>query len=377
MKFRRDAPVVLISAAVIVLLLTAVVSNRLFSGLTEAVEQSQFDSMEAILSYNIEGAEKKALARAELIAGLPASERLLAARDREGMGAEYLEMFEVQRDKHGVDQMQFHLPPATSFLRLQAPKNHGDDLSSFRPMVVAVNQDHVASSGMEVAFTGPAIFGVAPVQGPDGEHVGSFEVGIAFGSILDNLKVAYGLEFALFIEEEQLNPAGVPKEVFGDQNRLGKYLKYHSTHWDLMQQLVGAADVARLEEPVRYTRDAFDVPYGVLLMPLRDSTGTPIGVMAVAKDFDASRAAAGQSLVWQGLLALFGIVTLAGAVQVVVRGFLVRPVVAIARGFEQIANGEPSPPIDEPDMLCTELRHLAAQHERLRAKQPAAEDETT
>lgn len=366
MKFRRDAPVTLISAAVVVLLLTAVISNRLFAGLTDAVEQSEFDSMEAILAYNLESANKKALARAEMIADLTPTRRLVAARDRAGLEAEYRAMFEVQRDKHGVDQMQFHVAPATSLLRLHAPANYDDDLSGFRPMVVSTNQDHVARAGMEIAFNGPAVFGVSPVRDVSGNHVGTFEVGIAFGSLVDNLKVAYGLEFALFLEEELLDKDGVSPEVFGDQNRLAKYVKYHSTHWELLQELVAAGDLARLEEPVRYTREAFDVPYGVVLVPLRGSTGAPLGVMAIAKDFGASRAAAGQSVVWQALLALFGIVTLAGAVQVVVRGFLLRPLAVLSAGFEKIGtDAEPSGPPVEVDTLCDELRGLATQHDRL------------
>lgn len=284
------------------------------------------------------------------------------------MLAEYQEMFATQHEKHGVDQMQFHLPPATSFLRLHAPDKHSDDLTATRPLVVAVNQDHVAVRGASIGLTGPAIFGVAPVADTDGNHVGTFEVGIAFGPLLDNLKLAYGLELTLFMQEDLLDPNGVPSEVFGDQNRLGKYLKYHSTHWDLMQQLVAAPDVARLEEPVRYTREAMDVPYGVLLVPLRNNSGTAIGIIAVAKDFGPSRAAAGQSVVWQALLALFGIVTLAGATLVVVRGFLLRPVEVITAGFAKLGQDEPAAPLAETELLCDELRGLAAQHERLRTE---------
>lgn len=372
MRFRRDAPSLLIAVATAVLVLTGVVSSWLFSGLTAKVEESQFDAMEAILAFNLEGAESKALARAELIADLPATAKLLAAQDRAGLLTEYGPAFHTQREKHGVDQMQFHLPPATSFLRLHAPDNYGDDLAASRPLVVAVNQEHIPMKASSIAFSGPAIFGITPIADAQGNHVGSFEVGIAFGPLLDNLKLAYGLELTLFVEEDLLNPEGVPSEVFGDQNRLGKYVKYHSTHWDLMQQLVAANDVARIEEPTRYTRAAFDVPYGVVLVPLRNHNGTQIGIIAVAKDFGASRAAAGQSLVWQTLLALFGIVTLAGATIVVLRGFFVRPLQMISSRFGQLADGEPGDAIAETDMLCEELRELAAQHERLRGKEGGA-----
>jgi methyl-accepting chemotaxis protein len=368
MKFRRSAPAVLVGAAAVVMLLTALVSNRLFSGMTDSVEQSQFDMMEAILEFNLESAQKRALARAEMLADLPATKRLLANRDRDGLSAEYLAMFEGQRDKHGIDQMHFYLAPATSFLRLHAPSRYGDDVSARRPMIVAANRDHVSSMGAGIGKTGPALYGAAPVFDPAGEPTGAFEIGIAFGPLLDNLKVAYDLEFALLVEAELLDPAGVAKEVFADDHRLGKYVKYHSTHWELMQQLVGAADLARVQDPVRYTRNALELPYGVVLVPLRDSTGTPLGVVAVAKNFEASRAAAGQSVVWQGLLALFAVVALAGVIQIVVRGFLLQPVEAITGRFAKLADGAPGKPIERAELLCTELKLLAAQHERLRVQ---------
>jgi methyl-accepting chemotaxis protein len=368
MKFRRDASIVLVGVAVVVTLLITWTSSRLFDGMTASVEQSQYDSMEAVLVFNVEAAQARALSRAEMIAGLSTTRQLLASRDRARLSAEYLEMFEVQRDKHGIDQMQFHVPPATSFLRLHAPERYDDDQMLTRPLVVAANRDQVAGKGVGLATYGPALFGVAPVTSPTGEHVGSFEVGIGFASLLDNLKLSHGLELALFIEEDLLDPTAVARDVFDDDNRVGKYVKYHSTHWELMKELVSSTDLSRAQEPIRYHRDALGVPYGVVLVPVYGSSGAPLGVIAAAKNFDASRAAAGQSTVWQGLLALFAIVVFAGTIQIVVRGFLVRPVEAITRRFGMLADGEPGKPIAEADMLCSELQALVAQHERLRVQ---------
>ena len=103
------------------------------------------------------------MARAEMIGNLPAVRDIFAKRERERLLAECGPMFEIQKTKYGVDQIQFHLPTAVSFLRLHAPAQHGDDLSKFRPMVVAVNADRVARKGMVIARTGPAIFGVVPM----------------------------------------------------------------------------------------------------------------------------------------------------------------------------------------------------------------------
>ena len=70
-----------------------------------------------------------------------------------------------------------------------------------------------------------------------------------------------------------------------------------------MKDLAGDADISAVNEPVRYTRDAQGLPYGVLLVPLRDGAGDSLGVIAVARDFSGSRAAAGRSLIWQICLA--------------------------------------------------------------------------
>ena len=110
-------------------------------------------------------------------------------------------MFKEQREKYAVDQVQFHLAPSTSFVRLQNPALFGDDLSSYRPAVVAVNREQVAKKGIEVARTGPALFGIAPIRDLDGNHIGSVEFGMDIGPLLDRLKAAYGLELTLFIDE--------------------------------------------------------------------------------------------------------------------------------------------------------------------------------
>lgn len=168
MRFRRDAPVLLISAVVVVIALLSFLSQRLFSGLTSSIEESQLELMGSILDSAVRGAEGRALARAEMIADLPNIRRLFIARDRAGLLAETQAMFKVQKEKHGVDQAQFHLPPAVSFLRIGDPEKFGDDLSAFRPMVVTVNREHTAKKGFAIARSGPAIFGITPIADDQG-----------------------------------------------------------------------------------------------------------------------------------------------------------------------------------------------------------------
>lgn len=103
MSFQRNALATLIGSVLVVSVLTTVLSTNLFVDSTEKTEVSQYELMKTIVKFNIQGIENRALARAELVAGLPRVKELFAARDRDGLAAELKQMFEVQRDKFGVD----------------------------------------------------------------------------------------------------------------------------------------------------------------------------------------------------------------------------------------------------------------------------------
>jgi methyl-accepting chemotaxis protein len=370
MSFRRSAPAALIAAVVIVVAGLTFLSTRLFSGLTASVEQSQFQLMQSIVDTALRNAGDEALARADIIAALPSTRQAVAAKDRAKLLAEYADMFAVQRDRRGVDQAQFHLPPALSLLRLHTPERFGDDLAQFRPMVVSANRERAARKGLAIAAGGPAIFGVALVSDAHGQHVGTFEFGLAFAPIISRLKAAYGLDFTVFIEEKPLRQyaRAINPAVLSEQNRVGRFIRLYTTNGALMKDLAGDADISAVNDPVRYTRDAKDVPYGVLLVPLRDGAGVPLGVIAVARDFSGSRAAAGRSLIWQICLAVFAIVLLSGAIIVVVRGFLLRPLDVLDRRFAAIAAGERAAAVEDTDKFCAEIRRLAGHYERIRAR---------
>lgn len=107
MRFRRDAPVVIIGSLVLVIAALTWASNAMFAAQMAAVEAAQLKQMRAILDTSLRAAEERALARAELVANLPAVRAAFAAGDREKLLAECRDMFAIQRDKHGVNQAQF------------------------------------------------------------------------------------------------------------------------------------------------------------------------------------------------------------------------------------------------------------------------------
>ena len=367
MRFQKSAPPVLILVVALVIAALTFAADWLFSGMTSAVERNQLDLMRSIISFNLAGTTTNSLARAEIVASDQTVRKLLAQRDRPALLAHTEAIFKEQREKYSVDQMQFHLAPSTSFLRLQNPALFGDDLSSYRPAVVAANREQVAKKGIEVARTGPALFGIAPIRDMEGNHIGSVEFGMDIGPLLDRLKAAYGLELSLFIDEQPLREyaTGMRAGVVSEQNRVGPTMHLHSTDWDRMSQLVNGDDLRIHDEPRDWVRNAGGIPYGVLLQPLRNSVGETLGAVVVARTFESTRSAAGRTAVLQWLFALFGFLLVAGAILIVIRGWVVRPLAAIAARFASVGTGRRAPPDEDDRFLCAEMTTLARQHQRI------------
>lgn len=375
MSLQRTALTVLVASVLVVAGAVAYATSNQFVASIEEAETSQYDLMKKIIEFNIQGLESRALARAELVASLPSVREKFAAGNRDELAAELKTMFEVQRDKFGVDQAQFHVPPAISFLRLNNPKQFGDDLSSFRPIVVAVNGDFVARKGMSISRSGPGVFGVAPVLSPSGKPVGTFEIGGGFGPVLDGIKRAYGLETALFIDEARLKNAApdLGGDVYSEKNRMGRFVKYASTNWELLRNLVTDAELSAPSiEDNPYAREAHEATYGVAFAPLRNPAGELLGMIVIAKDFSSTRATLGQSMIWIAVYAVFGAVLLAGVAIVLVRGAVGRPLATLNGRFAALARGEAGDPLNGADSYYGEIGELAAHYEALRTQQVAA-----
>lgn len=195
---------VLIPAIVALLLLTivltaiSVVQTR--QTVIAAEDEKLQDAYNAFLE-EIDQLSDEALALAVQIANLPYAQENLARQDREALITEYLSSYEQLDAGFDVPQAQFHLPPATSFVRLHSLDEWGDDLSGFRKTVVDVNTsaDHSPTRGIEVGRGGLGIRGVAPVF-YEGEHVGSFEIGLTFDNrVLEEFQAIYGGEWHVLL----------------------------------------------------------------------------------------------------------------------------------------------------------------------------------
>ncbi|AKU98682.1 Methyl-accepting chemotaxis protein [Labilithrix luteola] len=345
------------------------VAQLLTSRLLESAHDGDYQLMRQVLADLLHDTEDKALSRAEIVAAMPSVRTAFINRDRAKLLAECQKMFELQGQKYGLDQAQFHVPPGVSFLRLDRPEKFGEDETGFRPILAEVHQTKVVRKGTGITRVGPAVFGIVPIQDDAGKLVGSFEMGLELAPELDTIKESFGLEATVFFEERLLREIAtdVSPEVLTPKNRVGKYTRFHSTHPELAAALVTDKDVD-VNEPRTYERTVAGTSWGVQLVPLYSEGNKQIGVVALSSNFGEDTSLAHRALVWQLLAALFGIVMMVGAILVVVRGVLLAPLAALNERMSALASGDASKEADPADSYCAELRELAANYEKLRSE---------
>lgn len=140
----------------------------------------------------------EALARAEMVAALPEVQAAVAARDDKALEAAFGPAWKAIQAQTGAVQMQFHIPPATSLLRVHNLAKRGDDLSAFRKLVVDANREGKSLAGFEAGKAGLGARGVAVVR-QGGKPVGTVEIGLDLDEgYLNRLAATTGYDFEFY-----------------------------------------------------------------------------------------------------------------------------------------------------------------------------------
>lgn len=178
-----------------------IVSYRFENSLIQVNEEKQLRSQYLVFLNDIELKKNMAMSLAHLTAENPYVVRAFAARDRQQLLNLLLPGYRILNEHYGVEQFHFHVPPATSFLRLHAPERYGDEMASFRPTIVQALQTGKSVSGIEVGVFGMSLRGVAPVFYQE-KPVGTVEIGLSIAeSFLQEFKDKYGPDLVLFVAD--------------------------------------------------------------------------------------------------------------------------------------------------------------------------------
>ncbi len=328
-------------------------------------EQHELELLGLTFNNELSTLNNFALGLATQVANNPQVQIDLKNRDRQALEALVMPAYQALKQKFEIAQYQFHLPPAISFLRVHDPKKFGDDLSSFRPIVVAANEKDEPLSGIEVGRAGLGVRGISPIR-YDNQHIGTVEFGIDLGpKFLSQLKNRYGVDWQVVLLSKVAKIATFTQHDDNNQSR-GPLEVQSST---LAQPFIAAVESKEADQH----RAFFSLiknhghDYRVLSMPLLSFSGQQIGWVEIIKDrsnFVALRNARLMQAI--GLIAIVLIIVAVLVIVVVTR--VLRPIRPLTAAATAIAQGDFSPDLsqytenrDEVGTLARSMQSMSGQ----------------
>ena len=243
--------------------------NSTISDIVHEAEEKELINLYKSAIAEIESEGRLATAMSYIISSVPEMTKAMAEGRRDDLAASTVPLFKELKKQYAVRQFQFHLPPATSFLRAHKAKKFGDDLSSFRKTILATNSTKKSVKGLEKGVAGLGIRGINPVF-YQGNHIGSIEFGMSFGqAFFDKFKKTYGVDIALHIKRND------DFKVFGSTLKAEDNSKTTLLSKEELNSAFNNTDVSMQSE-------LLDTPYAVFGKSIADFSGNTIGVMEIA-----------------------------------------------------------------------------------------------
>lgn len=268
---------------------------------------------------------RQAFAIASWVAADDEVRATFARRDRQALQDLLLDKYLEVREPVNIYQFQFHLPPATSFIRFHRLDRFGDDLTSARPSIVATNRDRSPATGLDIGPYGAGIRGVVPVT-YEGEHIGSVEIGMAINdALLADLSVT-----------QNMSP------IVAGPSDDGYRILAQAGEWELSdvdQETIGR--VAATDAPVvrQETRPDGRVFY-VYYYPLRDFAGQVAGAIMVPEEITTQLAQIRRTVVVAALIVLAIIAAVIVVILVFVNASIDRPIRETVAMFNKVHEGD-------------------------------------
>ncbi|RVU31615.1 methyl-accepting chemotaxis protein [Neptunomonas marina] len=314
----------LVGFTLLIALVCAVVMPFMLSDMKHIISEAEKRELSRIyLKFNekLHQEERVATALASFIAEMPVVQAQLKSGDRQALLQTLERSFAKLKSQYGLRQLQFHKPPATSFLRVHKPAKFGDDLSSFRRTVVQTNQQRQPVKGVEKGVAGLGIRGVVPVI-IAGEHWGSLEFGFSLGqAMLDQFKGKQGTEVAIHIQEQR------SLEPFASTFKAPAVLS--------AQVLNQAAD----GQPQIVNGAIGKTEYAFYADQLQDFSGRGIGVITVAIPRTDYLEILDRSFIHTVIIGVVFLV-LGGLIAMLITRSIVKPLKEMRDAMENVASGD-------------------------------------
>ncbi|MDX2471419.1 MAG: cache domain-containing protein, partial [SAR324 cluster bacterium] len=273
-------------------------SSQYFNDLQaiEAEKKSSFLRFEQVYHSSLLAQVSKLKMAVELILNDPKTIQNFEEKNREDLANSLVTLFSKRlKPEFGVYQFQFHLPPATSFLRVHKPAKFGDDLSAFRKTVVQTNQSQSPTIGIEVGRAGPGVRVVYPIAN-EGKHLGSVELG---GSLFEALAIASKIA-------EVDYSIGIKTQVFASAKRFAmkeKDIEYQ----DMLLYYFSSEAANSVSKKLKSTSGQDEISvngksWALGSIEIKDYSGKVVGKVFLFKDITANYAQLTKVLLLQGMI---------------------------------------------------------------------------
>jgi len=323
----------------------------------------------------------------EIVATLPETKAALKEHDRGRLVHELQAAYKVENSRYTAQIGAFQSPELKTSLRLARPDLAGDDVSS-REMVVKANKERKTQSGLETSVLSVSLRSIVPVTDADGKPAGSFEWGFPLSRTFQRLKDQSNAESGLFVDETKF-AAPPPSLTAADKARVEAlrkaadadrivdgYRTVESTDVELMRHIVSRELLDVTEKRPPHKQRVGDIDYGVIAVPVHDFSDRRIGTIVVAKSLAESQRAIRTTRITFIAATIAGLILLAGAVQVVFNGLLIRPLLEIGENADAMAGATPPGKIDlktRDDEIGSIAKSLESLRARLAAEKAEAE----
>ncbi|HMK64156.1 MAG TPA: cache domain-containing protein, partial [Thermodesulfobacteriota bacterium] len=317
------------------------------SSLIRVNEEQRLKNLYQVFLNDLNLKRDMGLSLAYLTAQNPEAAKALALRDRDRLLELFAPAYETLHRDFGVRQFHFHIPPATSFLRLHAPERHGDKMRTFRQTINQARETGIGVGGIEKGVLGLSIRSVAPVF-YQGRQVGTVEFGLSLEKpLLEAFKKKYNADVGLYLQKDE-SPQ-TPRLFAGTMDQ-------PLPSSNIFSRILSSGDLKTFPEDLESRK--MESLYG----PLRDFSGTIIGLIKISVDREPSMTLLHR---YTFLAAALGITGLLASVVFVwfISVMFTRRIGAVIRGADEIASGrrETRLPVisgDELDVMSRAINHM-------------------
>ena len=242
----------------------------LLSQISATIRQAETRELDGINHAFIAGistSSDTAVSMAWFVSGIPDVQRAFASRDRDRLSQMFVPGFSTLTTKVGVDQFQFHLPPAISFFRVHMPAKFGDDISLFRQTVVEANRGQSPAIGLEGGVAGLGARGVVPIFF-ENKAIGTVEFGMSIGkTFTESFKKQYGVDVAIHVKDPKSGAFAVLASTVANSLVSAPTLE---------RAIAGEKSILQVEHS--------GAPVAVMTAPIRDFSGKPVAAVEIILD---------------------------------------------------------------------------------------------